>query len=215
MPNELIRPIDPDSAHAIEETAKATSKAIDAAVQAGKYVGEVLGDLPHDLVGIMGDWVKHRRARRWAELSAETLKILHARGVDNREDVSPSVAIPLIAAAINEDRNVLKQLWAKLLAAAMDPARSKLVRSSMIETVKQMDPLDALVLEEVNKNTGGNWHPSGRDVVKAALNVSQDEVLVSFEHLTKLECLSFPTAGPHINPYTTSLGRLLIQAIQP
>ena len=52
-------------------------------------------------------------------------------------------------------------------------------------------------------------------IKKRALNVSQDEVLVSFEHLTKLECLSFPTAGPHINPYTTSLGRLLIQAIQP
>jgi hypothetical protein len=77
MANELIRPIDPDSAHAIEETAKATAKAIDAAVQSGKYLGEVLGDLPHDLVGIMGDWVKHKRARRWAELSADTERILH------------------------------------------------------------------------------------------------------------------------------------------
>ena len=48
MGNELIRPIDPDSAHAIEETAKAAAKAIDAAVQAGRYVGEVMGDLPHD-----------------------------------------------------------------------------------------------------------------------------------------------------------------------
>jgi hypothetical protein len=31
MANELIRPVDPDSAHAIEESAKAASKAIDAA----------------------------------------------------------------------------------------------------------------------------------------------------------------------------------------
>jgi predicted alpha/beta hydrolase len=141
MPTELIRPIDPDSAHAIEETAKATAKAIDAAVQAGKYVGEVLGDLPHDLVGIMGDWVKQRRARRWAELCAETLKILHARGIDNREDVSPSVAIPLIAGAINEDRDVLKELWARLLAAAMDPARSKLVRSITYRNCKANGPV--------------------------------------------------------------------------
>jgi len=126
MPNELIRPIDPDSAHAIEETAKATAKAIDAAVQAGKYVGEVLGDLPHDLVGIMGDWVKHKRARRWAELSAETIKILEARGVDNREDVSPSVAIPLIAAAINEDRDALKQLCAKAPCGGDGPRAVKI-----------------------------------------------------------------------------------------
>jgi hypothetical protein len=41
MPNELIRPIDPDSAHAIEEAAKAAGKAIDAAMQAGRYVGAI------------------------------------------------------------------------------------------------------------------------------------------------------------------------------
>ena len=61
MANELIRPIDPDSAHAIEETAKATAKAIDLAAQAGKYIGAVIGDLPHDLVGIMDDYVKQHR----------------------------------------------------------------------------------------------------------------------------------------------------------
>ncbi len=213
MANELIRPIDPDSAHAIEETAKAAGKAIDAAVMSGKYVGEVLGDLPHDLVGIMGDWVKHRRARRWADLSAATEKILHERGVDNREDVSPSIAIPLIAAAINEDRDGLKQLWAKLLAAAMDPARAAQVRLSLVDALKRMEPLDALVLEAVNKNPSGNWTPSGRDALKAALNVSQDEVLVSFDSLTKLECLTWPVSGPHINPIMAPLGKLLMQAV--
>ncbi len=214
MANELIRPIDPDSAHAIEESAKAAAKAIDAAVQAGKYVGEVLGDLPHDLVGIMGDWVKHKRARRWAELSADTEKILRDRGVDNRVDVSPSIAIPLIAAAINEDRDGLKQLWAKLLAAAMDPTRAAQVRLSLIDALKRMEPLDALVLDAVNKNPSGNWTPSGRDALKAALNVSQDEVLVSFDNLTKLDCLAWPVSGPHINPIMAPLGKLLMQAVR-
>jgi hypothetical protein len=55
MSNELIRPIDADSARAIEEAAKAFSQTISAAMQTGKYVGAVLGDLPHDLVGIIGD----------------------------------------------------------------------------------------------------------------------------------------------------------------
>lgn len=134
MANELIRPIDADSAHAIEEASKAASKAIEAAMQTGKYVGAVLGDLPHDLVGIIGDWVAHKRARRWAELQAETEKILRERGVENRENVSPSVAIPLIAAAVNEDREGLKQMWAKLLAAALDPSRASRVRPLIIAT---------------------------------------------------------------------------------
>jgi hypothetical protein len=149
MAEELIRPIDADSAHAIEEAAKATSKAIDAITESGKYVGAVFADLPHDLAGIMGDWVKHVRARRWAELQSKTTKIQRDRGVEKRADVSPSVAIPLIAAAINEDRAVLKDLWAKLLAGAMDPARTNLVRPTLIELLKQMDPLDARVLLEL------------------------------------------------------------------
>src|SRR5262249_32656011 len=128
---------------------KAAAKAIDAAVQAGKYVGEVLGDLPHDLVGIMGDWVKNRRARRWAGLSADTQKILRERGVENREDVSPSVAIPLIAGAINEERDGLKQLWARLLANALDPTRNSRVRVSLVDLLKRLDPLDAAVLQQI------------------------------------------------------------------
>jgi len=77
-----------------------------------------------------------------------------------------------------------------------------------------MEPLDALVLQKINKNTSGNWAPNGRDVIKAVLNVSQDEVLVSFEHLAKLECLLWQGSGPRINPTTTSLGRLLMRVVQ-
>jgi Abortive infection alpha len=213
MPNELIRPIDPDSAHAIEETAKAAAKAIDAAVQAGKYVGEVLGDLPHDLVGIIGDWVK--RARRWAELSADTERMLRDRGVENREDVSPSVAIPLIAAAINEDRDVLTQLWAKLLAAAMDPNRSNLVTPTLIELLKRMDPLDALILEQLVASRDALPPVPGNDLAESLakkLEVGRDEAFWSLEHLHELGCLAqSPNTFPR--PGASAKGRLLIRAV--
>src|ERR1700678_2518758 len=65
-----LRPIDPDSSHAIEEASKAASKAIESAMRTGRYY------LPRDLVGIVGDQVAQIRARRWAELHAETEKIL-------------------------------------------------------------------------------------------------------------------------------------------
>jgi hypothetical protein len=186
MANELIRPIDPDSAHAIEETAKAAAKAIDAAVQSGKYVGEVLGDLPHDLVGIMGDWVKHKRARRWAELSAETDKILRERGVENRDEISPSLAIPLIAAALNEDRDELKQLWAKLLAAAMDPQRAKSFRQAFIGVAKKLDPMDATILQAAN-DRGGVINGTTRNDLAGTFRMSRDQVDVAVDNLVKLE----------------------------
>ena len=212
MANELIRPIDPDSAHAIEEFAKAAAKAIDAAVQAGKYVGEVLGDLPHDLVGIMGDWVKHKRARRWAELSADTEKIFRDHGVENREDVSPSIAIPLIAAAINEDRDGLKQLWAKLLAAAMDPARAAQVRLSVIDALKRMEPLDAAVLKAVHLHNGP-FDGNARQKIASELRVTRDEVDVSGSNLVKLELLAeLPMRDPSFT-IISPLGREFLRAV--
>jgi hypothetical protein len=213
MANELIRPIDPDSAHAIEESAKATSKAIDAVTQSGRYAGAVLGDLPYDLVGIMGDWVKHVRARRWAELEAETEKILRERGVKNRERVSPSVAIPLITAALDEDRDILKQLWAKLLASAMDPARTDQVRPSLIALLKQMDPLDARVLLQMAA-PGPRPPPSAdfADFLSECLSVSRDEAYFSLEHLFELGCLDQPPNSTP-QPRPSAKARLLMRAV--
>jgi hypothetical protein len=212
MANELIRPIDPDSAHAIEESAKAASKAIDAIRQSGRYAGAVLGDLPHDLLGIMGDWVKHIRVRRWAELEAETEKILRERGVENRETISPSIAIPLIAAAINEDRDVLKQLWAKLLASAMDPARANQVRPSLIELLKNMDPLDATVLQWLTAAPRPVSHGDLAGQIELHLSVSRDEAFFSLEHLHELGCLDPPPDASPV-PKVTAKARLLIRAV--
>jgi hypothetical protein len=212
MSKELIRPIDADTAHAIEEASKAASKAIEAAMRSGRYVGEVLGDLPHDLVGIIGDWVVHKRARRWAELQAKTEEILRERDVDNREEVSPSVAIPLIAAAINEDREVLKELWAKMLAAALDPERANLVRPVLIETLKKMDPLDAMALRAIS--AGIRLSP-GNDLASSLtgiLETSPDEARFAVEHLFELDCLAgHLDANP--NPPLSARGRLLIAAV--
>ena len=80
MANELIRPIDADTAHAVEEASKAVGKAIDASMRLGNYTGDILGNLPRDLVGLLGDWVAHKRARAWVRLQAETNRILEERG---------------------------------------------------------------------------------------------------------------------------------------
>jgi hypothetical protein len=112
MSNELIRPIDPDTAHAIEETAKFGTKLLDSGDKAAGYAAGVVKRLPHNLVGIIGDWVYHKRIRRWAELQAETKRILDERGVkEPYEDPSPSIALPLIEAAIDETRENLKEIW--------------------------------------------------------------------------------------------------------
>jgi hypothetical protein len=132
--------------------------------------------------------------------------------VRNREHVSPSVAIPLIEAAVNEDRDGLKQLWAKLLAAAMDPERTSRVRPSLIELLKKMDPLDARVLERMKETVP---MASGRDladVLAGILEADRDEVFFSLQHLHELGCLAQnPEAVPR--PNLSAKAKLLIRAL--
>jgi hypothetical protein len=58
------------------------------------------------------------------------------RNLSAADDVSPSISEPIIDAAMNEEREELRNIWAKLLAAAVDPQRKGLGRHSIIASVK-------------------------------------------------------------------------------
>jgi Abortive infection alpha len=150
-----------------------------------------------------------------AEIEEKAREIIAARGAI-AEEVSPSIADPLIEAAADEERAEPKDLWAKLLAAAMDPSRKNLVRLSFITTLKQMDPLDARVLEALYGiyPAGFGQGMNGRDQLSQQLSVTHDEVLVSFGNLESLNCVGFSLERPKISPIITPSGRLLIEALR-
>jgi hypothetical protein len=50
MGNEIIRPIDEDTAKAIEAASHFGGKLVDAGTAAGGYLGQTLGSLPENLV---------------------------------------------------------------------------------------------------------------------------------------------------------------------
>jgi hypothetical protein len=133
-------------------------------------------------------------------------------GVEKPADVSPSVAIPLIAAAINEDRAVLKELWAKLLAAAMDPNRTEYVRPSLIALLKELDPLDARVLQLLAAAPHRSSQGDLADSLALHLKVSRDEAYFSLDHLYELGGLQSP---PHVvpTPNLSAKARLLMRAV--
>jgi hypothetical protein len=137
------------------------------------YLDRVSSKLPENLVGLLGDYVEQKRLRRLADLWAETREHLRKRGVIERVDVSPSVLLPLLGAAMDEDRAVLKELWAKLLAAAMDPNRADFVRPSLISLLKQMDPLDARILAMLADGIPANQNAG--DLLAENLKVSRDD----------------------------------------
>jgi hypothetical protein len=129
---------------------------------------------------LVGDRVKVLRAERLAILWERAKERLRNRGIPNPEPPSAKLALPILAAAADENREELQDLWERLLAAAMDPKRQGFVRQSLVSSVRQMDPFDVLVFRLVDDNPSANWWPSGRDFMASRLQSSPEEVLVSF-----------------------------------
>jgi Abortive infection alpha len=218
MSDESPEPFGKETARAGGEIAKFGVRALDSLDRLFGYGAEVLGTVPHDLVGVLGgEWLLEVRLRNRDKLRRNTRRILEERGAKEPfEGISPSIAVPLIEAAVDESREELAELWARLLAAAADPTRKGRIRLSFITTLKQMDPLDAKILEALYDHSPGGFarhNTNGRDVLSNELAVSHDEVLVSFGNLERLNCLGFGDRSK-IDPLISPLGKLLIEALR-
>jgi hypothetical protein len=197
-----------------DEQAKLGQELVKAGSGLAGWFADLLGHLPEDLMGLLiGDRVRAKRIEKTAVLWHKTRERLRDRGIDP-EPPSLKYAIPILEAAADEENEELQDLWARLLAAAMDPKRRDAMRQAFIYTVKEMDPLDAAVLKVIRDNGGAQWSPTGRDAIATRLACSRDEVIVSFQHLAKLDCVSFTdSSGPRIMPFLTPFGTLLMKVV--
>jgi hypothetical protein len=198
-------------ANAVAETAKATGKAVDLVRDLGAFVGRVLGDAPADLIGVAGgDYLRQVRRRNAFRMAQRTDEIISARHIQETVAISPSLAIPLLSAAGDESRPELQDLWARLLANAMDPARANDLRIEFIEAVKRFHPRDAFIVQKMGEQSG-KLSPDARSFFMGHLRLSQAAVEVSFQNLIGTKCL-FDPLGSLSDPILTPFGRELLTA---
>jgi hypothetical protein len=192
-----------------DEQAKLGQDAVKAVSGVAGWFADILGDFPKDLFGLLiGDTVKAKRIERIEGLWQKTRERLRERAIDP-EPPSLKYAIPILEAAADEENEELQDLWSRLLAAAMDPIRRDAMRQSFITTVKQMDPIDVLVLKAVHDHPD-EWHPGAADSLANLLKCSTDEIVVSIDHLSELDCLlTHQYDQPHLKPF----GKLLMKAV--
>jgi Abortive infection alpha len=177
-------------------------------------VRQALGTIPEDLLGIaVGDWLREKRIRNQARLKTRTAEILTERGVSPDKDVaSPVVFIAVCEAALDEDRVELQELWARLLAAASDPDRATRVRASFVDIIKQLDPLDAVVLKKLDSEPKQPNRNEGNDIA-AEMGVPTDEVRVSLLNLGRLNLIG-ARHGEQVeggSVYLAAIGRELLR----
>jgi hypothetical protein len=183
MSNDLI-PIS-------DEQAKLGVKALEVLQDVGGFLRQAVGTLPEDMVGVLGgDWFRYRRALNFVEFTKRVQENLRKAGVTNPQPVSLSLAEPIFKAAAQESRPELQGLWARLMANAMDPKRATIVRQEFIGTLRQLNPLDALVLDHITGNPPMDGDMVNHSGFPGQMKVSADEMSVSIGHLHRLGCIA-------------------------
>jgi hypothetical protein len=200
-------------AQAVTAVANTTGEVVKAAGGLGSYLAKTFGSIPEDTLGLIGgDWLSHKRRRHLATLEANTVR--HFEGVDAQRltEPSPSILIPLLQAAVDEGRAELQDLWAALLANAMVDGGRR-VRRDYFDAVRQMEPVDALVLDIIgcaHRDTGA--HEIEPMIAQQLANraISTDDYAIALLKLKKLDCVN-DQWPPRLMPF----GRGLLLACAP
>jgi len=210
--NDLV-PITDEQAKAVQEVAKVVGQSIEAVSGFFSWCAEVVGDAPHDAFAwLIGDRWHHARIRNLYKIRERTEEILRQRSVKDRKPVSENIATPLLEAARQEDSPEIRELYAGLLAAAMDPARANAVRPEFIDAVKRFHPRDAVIMRTIYRNPG-QLSPNSRDYFSGSLKSSSDATEVAFRNLERIGCVSMPSVPANsANWFLTAFGRELMAA---
>ena len=159
-----------------------------------------------------------RREKAIARLRHHTEEILRERKVGDISGLSPNLAIQILELGQDESRAALIEIWARLLANALDPSRNNL-RLSFIAIVKQMDPQDVMLIRRIVhrgyravRDEAGVAASNETTISLLAneLNLSEDAVIASLEHLEDLGVLANSSDG--FLWETTSFGREFFRA---
>ena len=178
-----------------------------------RYAGWILGTTPADIVGLaIGTSLRAVHILIAAKLDQLVHKKLEQWGVKEPQGVSPSLGLPLLRGAYDESRPELQELWATLIAAAMDPKRAGRVRLSFIETLKQFDPLDALVLKTYTEVQGIENDPNNLYELAKRIGKSDNEVWLSVENLQRLSCIYPNNPANPDRVLISRYGRAIIRA---
>lgn len=173
-------------------------------------LGGTFGDRLHNWRRRKPDW-QERNQRETAERAA---KILSDRGVKQAsEDTNPVNVEEIIEASKDTTAPALKELYAQLVAAAMDPRRVGIYRREFVSIVNELEPLDAIVLPFLAD--AARLDPSRLINISSRTGADVDAVQNSFRNLKRLELTSEMHGGaPQVYPAVTALGRQFLACVR-
>ncbi len=202
-------------AKAVEESAKAGRALVEAgSSDLARFLGKALGTAAEDTVGLLGgDYLHELRLRNLDKITWKTNEKLRDRGVEEPEPIRPKALLPALEAASEESNETLQDMWASLLANAMDPGKDTSLQRIFIEALGQMEPIDALVFRKMAEKAPNE--ALGSEDLMERLRCRETLAAVSLDRLADLGVLR-EMGGPGTPHYVvTALGTELYLASSP
>ena len=139
-----------ETAKTVQEVAKTGRALIEPGTDLAKYLARVLGTVPEDVVGfLIGDPLHELRQHTLIGILRAAFEKLRARGVETAKPIRPGPGKDAFEAASLETDETLQDMWASLLANAMDPGKDTSLQRVFIDALRQLEPIDALILRHV------------------------------------------------------------------
>lgn len=196
-------------ADAIGDTLKTAPTLYEDALQpATQESGEILALIPRTIKAALlplCQWITEREYKL-----AETEKLLAKKleHVSENKIVTPEayVAVPAIQAiSYSMNSEELRNLYANLLAKAMNSDTKDLVHPSFVEIIKQMSPIDSLVFKTIMERTAN-------PIIDLVYNKYESDVPIAIESRTIIENVTDINVAP-IETVCISIDNLIKQGL--
>lgn len=200
-----------ETAKAAQEVAKTTSEAIKATKELGVYVANLVKQPVDTIVGILTDKLKFIRWERQLRFLDRVKEKVKQRNLEGKlVPIPPKLALPIIENATLEEDDYLQDLWANLLIEAGNPRSKDSVRAAFIEIIKQLEPIDAKILNEsynlsiskfekfktrmkVEFKSSTLLHPFDMSISESEIleltRITHNKYIISLDNLMRLRCL--------------------------
>lgn len=161
-------------------------------------------------------------------------KKLEARKIDQPKIISPRVLVPALTALSEESDDALQELWANLMANAMDPDADVDLQKILIETLRQLEPIDAVLLAQIDAHAQLDTASLTLETIASNVDFRPMALALSHERLARLGCVQVVTSrfagkqitatdgkreysvrGQHPTFDLTALGIELLRAVRP
>lgn len=186
-----------------DKSIELAKEAIKESFQAAKeFAGKLINPGLQEGGGIIQDTVKFWRFKNQVNILLKAKKFLEEKGM-NPKMVLPKTLVPLLENGSLEEDDEMQDRWASLLATAADPNSRINVRPSFAEILKELSPIEALILDKIYELVVGLPIPKEDRIGRGAAGISlkqffalsDDEFEISIDNLYRLRLCSPPSIG--------------------